>query len=774
IQDTRTGKNDNWYYCTGEVYGNSADYPGDGIFKSTDNGKTWTGIQVENKPQIFRHLNYGWRLCLDHSRNDSDVLYLASYGAILRSNDGGNNWKVILGGRNFSLQYAGTDIAQTPSGVFYATLNSTVPGNYKGILRSEDGLNWTTITPSNFPRTHGRIVFDIFNADETLLYFLAYTPFNGKLGENHAGTTERNSLWKYRYVSGNGADSNGVWTNLSDNIPEYRQTEGYVWGDFMSQSGYNLRIRIKPDDSNVVAIAGTNLFISTDGFKSSNNTSWIGGFKHTKDKIDGFFNGLVYENHHPDIHELLFHPTVSNKLYTASDGGLATTDDIFPDASGKVKWQSLNNGYFTTQFYTAFMNQNPNTNLAMSNVVMGGFQDNETQYIDLSGTTNDDWTRIACCDGAYGGIFDDGDTTWTVTSKQLGGIFLYKFDKDGKRLQAGRIDPDGANGYVFINELALDPFNPKRMYLPAGAFVWMNTDITTIPPSNEDAPTSVNWHRLLNARSTNGTIVSIDVSEKQEGLVIVGTSGAAVYRLENGHDPENYSFTNITENNALGKNGYIASVATDPHNVNNILVAFSNYSRQSIFYTEDGGQNWRHVSGNLEENEDGSGAGTAVNVVKIIRTREGTPVYLTGTNSGLYSTSALPGQNTIWNREGANEIGVCAVRAIDYRAYDDLLFIGTHGCGSFSTNMSQIASAPTPVETNISVYPNPASDFLQINLGKEHVSANYSIFDLNGRQVKSGVATNNESIPIAGLKAGQYFIQVVVGEVMVAKKVVVD
>ena len=162
IQDTRPGKTDNWYFCTGEVYGNSADYPGDGIFKSTDNGKTWKGLQIEGKPQEFRHLNYGWRLIMDHTRNDSDILYLASFGAILRSNDGGLNWNVALGGETSTLRLSGSDIVISKKGIIYATLSSNSPNKSGGIWRSTDGLDWTNIRGAIFPSNYGRIVIEIF------------------------------------------------------------------------------------------------------------------------------------------------------------------------------------------------------------------------------------------------------------------------------------------------------------------------------------------------------------------------------------------------------------------------------------------------------------------------------------------------------------------------------------------------------------------------------------------------------------------------------------
>ncbi|MCB0737123.1 MAG: T9SS type A sorting domain-containing protein [Bacteroidetes bacterium] len=753
VQDTRTGKTNTWYYCTGEVYGNTADFPGDGIFKSTDGGKTWAGLQIENKPHQFRHLNYGWRLCLDHTRNDSDILFLASYGGILRSNDGGQNWKLIMGGESESIYLAGTDIAQTRSGVFYATLNSRVKGNNKGIFRSEDGLQWTNITPSKFPNTYGRIVFDIFEGNEHLLYFLAHTPTFGKTGVQ-GSRSERNSLWKYNYLGGNGANSNGLWTDLSDNIPAWRQDKGLIYGDFIVQGGYNQTIAIKPSDSNVVAIGGTNLFLSTNGFKTDDNINWIGGYLETFSST-GFLDDFMYKNHHPDIHNLLFHPDDDDKLLTTSDGGVHITNNVL---ASTVEWTSLNDGFITSQFYAVSFNQNPVDDHALSDILLGGFQDNETQYIKTSDNTNGDWERIGCCDGSYSAIFDYSNYTYVLTSAQNAAFYLYRLDADGKQEAASRIDPTGAANFQRFNQFILDPFNSKRLYYPCGSFLFVNSDLTKIPLTNQNRTVSTNWTRYLSTRLSSGTMISIDASPKVEGLVFVGTTDGNVYRIDNAHDANNNSITSITENKAIGGTGRVESVSCDPHNANNILVAFSNYERQSIFYTEDGGQNWRHVSGNLEENEDGSGAGTAVNVVKIVRSPNG-PIYMAGTNTGLYSTTGLPGENTVWNREGANSIGLCAVRDIDYRDHDKLLFVGTHGCGSFSANIGEISSLPTVEnELPISVYPNPTSEQFTIELS-EHSQGHYRLFTSSGRLAKEGIISNKSIVNVAELPGGVYLLE---------------
>jgi len=775
IQDTREGKTDNWYFCSGEIMGNLMVYPGDGIYKSTDGGKSFKGLQIVNKPQQYRNINYAWRMVIDHTRNDSDILYLASWGSLLRSNDDGLSWKTVLGGKATSASQSGSDIAISPTGVLYATMSSNSPKNGDGLWRSEDGLQWTNIKPLEFPATYGRIVLDIFDSDESIVYFLGLTPNKGKFGTTHSGNGERNSLWRYEYLGGDGTGDSAKWEDRSEQIPDLRQTDGYIWGDFVSQGGYDLVLRVHPRNEDSIVIGGTNLYTSTDGFTTGENSRWVGGYKKTKDRVDAFYTGLVYPNHHPDQHNLIFHPTDFNKAFSANDGGIQVTNDIW-ESKDEVEWINLNQGYYTTQYYTISMNQNPSDELKMSDIILGGFQDNETQYVAADAPGDADWTRIACCDGSYSGVFDKDENTYVVASKQLGTMYMRKYSKDGESLGAARIDPDGGANYLFINPFVHNPNHPEKVYLAGGYFVWKNKDVTTIPLSGTDSKTDWNWVQLSESQTAASNIItSIDCSTEPANILYYGTQSGNIYRIDDVNDDENYTVADLNANGKMNGNTYMSSISIDPNDADNVLVCFSNYNKKSIFYSADGGQTFTDVSGNLEENEDGKGAGPACHVVKIIRDAQNQVVYLVGTTSGLYSTTGLPGTATIWNRESNDLIGNCSVRDIDYRTSDGLLLVGTHGCGSFSTHIDEIASTPQISETTVfELYPNPASDFITYKI-ETHIPVNATIFNMEGQVVKTVDNIQNQGqIAVSELTKGSYFMELSNKEVSVRKQFVVQ
>ena len=151
-QDPRPGSRNVWYYGTGEFRANSANLSGDGIFKSQDGGKTWKPLAstVQNTPQSRDQMfDNVYRIVLDPSNLNQDELYAACYGGIVRSVDGGESWEVVLG--SFDNRASYTDIDITSDGTLYATISSN-GRQVEGVWRSEDGLNWTDITPQNFLR----------------------------------------------------------------------------------------------------------------------------------------------------------------------------------------------------------------------------------------------------------------------------------------------------------------------------------------------------------------------------------------------------------------------------------------------------------------------------------------------------------------------------------------------------------------------------------------------------------------------------------------------
>ncbi|MEX0812675.1 MAG: FlgD immunoglobulin-like domain containing protein [Chitinophagales bacterium] len=739
-QDRRAGHRDVWYAGTGEYYAIvsaasfSARASGNGIYKSTDSGESWELLPstISNTPTSLhsqKDFDFVWRIVTDHTALQKDIVYAAVVNGIFRSEDGGQNWDVVLGldttvnGRS---DY--TDIMITESGVLYATIGSGTPS--RGIYRSVDGINWTNITPQAFPGNYRRIVLDYFEADENKICFLAETPNAGKNGH---------SLWYYQYLSGDGSGSNGQWDNRSSNLPDYNCNYFYdfVFGTFQSQRSYDLAIALHPQDSNIIAIGGIDLFISTDGFKSNNNYNWIGGYQC--DTVTP--SNYVYTNHHPDIHLIRFHPDSPDILVTGSDGGLHKTENYL---ANKPVWIDMNTNYVTSQFYTTAIEPGEVSN----DILVGGLQDNGTWFTN-SGDFNSPWNSVFYGDGAFCEILPSRNNYYL--SWQTGKIFKFEIDDSGNVLGKTRIDPAGSNFSLFIHPFLIDPVTYNQMYTPKRRHIYVQEDLDSIViTGNETDPISQGWRRIdesnagfsiFDPASSNGNITALDMSSADNDRLYYGTDDGRLFRLDS-LQSTTALFTALWDT-VFPNAAYVSSIAVSERNTDEVIVSFSNYNVQSIFRSTDAGETWTSISGNLEENPDGSGDGPAVFWVEYLHKENGADILYAGTSTGLYSLDQLDNAPYNWMQEGVGSIGNIPVNMIKTRAFDEKVVVATHGNGMYSTRFKNIASvADLNIENEALVLhqnrPNPFDQQTKIKFKLATAEQlELSVFDMQGKSVKN-------------------------------------
>jgi hypothetical protein len=689
-QDTRIGKENTWYYGTGEFYGNSAGISGDGIYKSTDGGKSWNPILSTSTfvPQSWENnFDYIWRIVINHKNTQQDEIYAATaLGGIFRSTDGGDSWSVVLGGYGNTYSYF-SELIITPSGVLYATLSQysySVSSQVKGIYRSTDGIKWTNITPPDMPDKYRRIIPAYSPSNENIVYFAAETPGHGKLTTNSMGDSLWHCFWKYTYLSGDGSNTGGKWENRSENLPK----PNLIRHHFNTQGSYNFTMKVKPDDPETVIIGAVNLYRTTDGLKTTANTTLIGGTCPESGSLSDCEYSYRYPNHHADQHEVLFSKSNPNVIYTGSDGGIHKTLDVM---AKDVEWISLNNSYFTTQFYTCAVDHT-----AVNDEIIGGLQDNGTLFTRWN-DLGKSWTTPCNGDGFHCAIADNGQHYYTSQNSSYQPkikIFSNKLDKNGSVISSTRIDPVGGDSFIWNTPFVLDPNDNNIMYLCGGRILWRNSDLSKIPEGNVKDSTSIGWDSINVHTSllfANEYLSAVEASKKPANVVYYGTTKGKLFKLSESNT-SNYKFTNVTGKN-FPSNGYVSSIAIDPFDAEKVYVTFSNYSVLSIFYSANGGTDWIPVSGNLEANESGSGNGPAVHHLEIVPVN-GNMVYFAATSAGLFSTAYIDGKYTVWQMEGPESIGNMVINMIDSRDEDDFVAVATHGAGMFFTRINGLPSAP--------------------------------------------------------------------------------
>ncbi|MFH1052504.1 MAG: T9SS type A sorting domain-containing protein [bacterium] len=693
-QDKRDGKENVWYVGTGEYFNIYGGLRGDGVYKSTDGGESWFQLEstLSNSPQSWDGFDYVWNIVKDHTRNDSDIVLTATaVGAIRRSTDGGDTWKTILGGFGNSYSWF-TDIAISYAGIYYATLSQktfgeTASSAVKGIYRSTDGISWNEITPDFIPEKYDRVVIAISPSDENQVYFLAETPGTGKLTRNTRGDSLWHSVWKYTYINGDGSGEGGTWEDRTAGLP----CPPRIRSQFNSQGGYDLVIGVKPDNPEVVFIGGTNLYRSTDGFRTEENTTHIGGYCWDDTSC---YEIYTYTNHHADEHAIMFLPSDPNVMFTGSDGGVAKT---YNNLKPHVDWESLNWGYYTTQFYTCAIDHA----IVGSQEIIGGLQDNGTLYTN-SPDLNRDWTSPAGADGFHCAIADSGKAHYSSNNTSFQPfikIWRKVLDEDGEPVISTRIDPIGVTDMIWNTPFRLDPNDTRRMYLAGGKMLWRNNNLDLIPVEDRKDSTSIGWDSLSYARADSNNpsayrderITAVVVSKNPANIVYYGTSYGRLFRLDNANEGDPVP-VNITDNQ-FPKLSNIGCVAVNPHDANKVFCVFTNFNTKSIFYSEDGGQGWIDVSGNLEQYPSGGGAGPAVYWVEILPV-EGAYRYFSGTSTGLYSTSFLDSAYTVWQQEAATDIGNAMVYMLDSRESDGYLTAASFGVGMYSANYTGLSHRP--------------------------------------------------------------------------------
>jgi hypothetical protein len=442
-------------------------------------------------------------------------------------------------------------------------------------------------------------------------------------------------------------------------------------------------LAVSPTDQNFVIIGGTNLYRSTDGFATSAaNTSanWIGGYAVIN-------NVSQYANHHADQHSGFF--GTGNTYFSGHDGGLSKTTDI---TAAAVTWTNVDDTYNVGQFYTISLAPEMN-----STYMSGGLQDNGVRFTTAGGLS--DWTEWqGGGDGAFTEVAPIGDDR-VYTSTQNGNIAKFTRNNDFK----GEMNPPGFTNPLFINPFILDHNSSSLIYYGAGnsastSGIWRNSNPT---PEFDNS----GWTFIASIDKDNdGQTSAIDASyTNSANVVYFGTNLGKVFKIVGANAGTAPTLSNVSSNLPTG--GYVSGIAIDPLNSNNVMVTFSNYNFNSIYYTSDGGINWTFVEGNLN-----NASGPSVRSCEIFQV-SGVTHYFVGTSIGLYYTLTLNGTSTVWTQEASSTVGNNICAALDWRSdagsiaktasSDGIkavtsvsLAIGTHGRGVFQGTID----APLPVE----------------------------------------------------------------------------
>jgi len=621
---------------TGESWTRNSVSIGDGVYKSTDGGETWTHMGLPATERISR---------IVVNPKNGNIVYVCAPGALwsdspdrglYKTTDGGKSWSLILKGANLSTGcssvamdpanpehlFAGTWDFRRKAYEFRSGGNGPDQPSGSRFAESRDGgRTWTYLTAENrkgLPKyPYGRLEIAFAPSDPKQVYAFIENP--------------RPAL----FVSTNGGQT---WE-------ERDRSQGMVWRPF-----YFARMVVDPKDPNRVFKMGYSAIVSDDGGKSFSNASGAS---------------------HADWHDVWIDPANTKYLVGGDDGGLWISYD------GANKWWKVNNLPVSQFYHVSVDDKDPYQ-------VYGGLQDNSDWVGDQEypgGITNSRWENLFGGDGFWTWA-DPADPDYVYAEAQGG--FVGRVNR--KTLQARLIQPQ-ANykeklRFNWNTPIQMSPNEKGTIYIGSQFLfrsrdhgdTWdrISPDLTTNDPIRQKQEQSGGITVDNSAAEMNTTIYSISESPRAAGEIWVGTDDGNVQLTRDGGG----HWTNLTAGLGMPAGNWISWVEASRYDP---AVAYVTDDRHTVgdmapylYRTTDYGRTWQRLVG-----PDTPGVRGYAHVIKEDRLNPN--ILFLGTEFGLYM-SLNGGQS--WAQFKPNNFpDGLAVRDIALQERDDDMVLATHGRG---------------------------------------------------------------------------------------------
>ena len=620
--------NDIVWAGTGEANPRNDVSYGDGIYKTTDGGKTWKDMGLQGT----RHIS---RILVDPKNHDhvivgalGDVFGPSQDRGVYVTWDGGKTWSKTL---FVSDQSGASDLAMNDSdpNVIYAGIwhfkrepwTFTSGGTDDGLYKSTDGgRTWNKLTGHGLPTgMTGRIGLAVAPSDPNRVYALI---------ESKEGI-----LWR--------SDDGGKnWTMTSnDTLVDQRPF-------------YFTHIAVDPKNANKVYAVSEMVAVSTDGGKK---------FKE------------IARDVHVDYHAIWIAPNDPNRVMLGEDGGIARTVD------GGDHWFFDRNIPIGEVYHVASSNENPYT-------VCGGWQDNSgwcgpSNSLDPSGILNKYWIQATGGDGEWV-VPDPIDPNWLWADSENGFITVYN-KKTADFIFAMPYLQTSLESYnLSLSKYRFNWDSPIAFAPWDGHLGWVGGNVVF-----QSADRGVHWKVIspdltLNIKSHqqpsggplvhdvsgaeySDTIIYIEGSTLRKGEIWVGTDdGLVQMTLDSGKHWKNVTPPGVPPYGRV--EGVTPSAISDGTVFVNIDRHRSADYKPYLFVTHDFGKHWTSIAGNLPSDQ----------YVRSVRQDLHDPnIVYAGTEAGMWIS--FDGGKS-WN-DFKNNLPTVSVRDIRFQPKWDDLLIATHG-----------------------------------------------------------------------------------------------
>lgn len=531
---------------------------GDGVYKSTDAGKTWKHIGLDKT----RHIG---DVIIDPT--NPDILFVAAQGAqygpsedrgVYRSLNGGGTWeKVLYVDENTGASSLSMDM-NNPM-ILYAAMwqHRRYPwtmesgGASSGLYKSTDGgATWTKMD-KGIPKEFGKSGISVSRANSDIVY--AVLEAEG----------EKGGVYK-------SVDAGKTWQQTSkDRIN-------------IARSWYYMEIFADTQDENVVYVLNAPVTKSIDGGKTFAPLS----------------------TPHGDNHDLWIHPYDNKIMINSNDGGANISNN------GGKSWSSQEN-QATSQFYRVI------TDNLVPYHVYGGQQDNTS--VAIASRTHDDgidwkdWYAVSGCESAYlafdpnnpdfiyGGCYQGIIEKWVRASQEAKPI------KEYPELGLSKVPKDFKFRYNWNAPIISSPHDPNTIYHAGnvvfktqdGGNTWevVSPDLTRNDPEKQGPGGGPYTNEAAGGENYN-TLMYLVESPHEKGVLYAGSDDGLVHITKNGGQ----SWENITPPNL--KESIINSIEVSPHDPATAYMVAMRYKFMDldtyIFKTSDYGKTWTKITQGID------------------------------------------------------------------------------------------------------------------------------------------------------------------------------
>ena len=530
---------------------------GDGVYKTTDGGRTWTYLGLVETRHIAK--------IRVHPKNP-DIVYVGALGPVFstsnqnrgvsKSIDGGKTWKKILN-RPGNDSTGVVELVMDPSNpeVLYAglweayrkpwLLNSGGPGS--GMFKTTDGgANWKELTRNpGLPKgTIGNIGITVSPANPKRVWAVIEADSGGVFRSDDAGET---------------------WARTNDE----RKLRQRAW--------YYSRVFADPKDENAVYVLNVEWFRSTDG---------------------GATFPRSFDTHHGDNHDLWIAPNDPNRMILANDGGAEVS------FNGGRSWTDVD--YPTAQFYHV------TTTNHFPYRVCGAQQDNSTLCGSSQGARGTQYAEFYDVGGGESGyIVSRPDNPDIIFAGSYGGYLTRKDIKSGfeRDINPWPLNPMGHSAIdakyrmQWTFPIVISPHDPNTMYVGSsvvfkstdegGTFTPISPDLTrndpkTLGPSGGPLTkdqTSVEYY---------ATVFTIAESPVEKGVIWTGSDDGVIAVTKNGGQ----SWDRVTPPD-LPEWARVSIIEASPHAKGTAYFAANRFQLNDfapyLYKTTDYGKTWTKI-----------------------------------------------------------------------------------------------------------------------------------------------------------------------------------